>query len=136
MYTPRSHILVDTNIISEIMRRSPDTKVFAWFSSLENPAISTITVEEIISGLHRTAYYEKEAWFRRFSGSAVTILPIDAEMAFWVGEKRGLFFSKGIQVHQADAFIAATAWRHGLILATRNTKDFTEFDIPLFNPFN
>ena len=54
MYTPRSHILLDTNIISEIMRRSPDTKVGEWVSSLENPAISTITVEEIISGLHRT----------------------------------------------------------------------------------
>ena len=66
MYTPRSNILLDTSIISEIMRRSPDTKVCEWVSSLENPAISTITVEEIISGLHRKAYYEKEAWFRRF----------------------------------------------------------------------
>ena len=95
----------------------------------------TNVISEIISTLRRKQFLEKEAWFRRFINQALTVLPIDAEMAIWTGEQRGQLAARGIIVHQADAFIAATAWRHGLVLATRHTRDFEPFGIALFNPF-
>jgi predicted nucleic acid-binding protein len=130
-----NHILADTNIISEIMRPKPNPAVAAWFRSLDGVSISIVTVEEIISGLRRKQFLEKEAWFRRFIAEAVRVLPLDAEAAIWTGEMRGRLAATGTTVTQADACIAATAWRHGLVLATRNTRDFELFGIPLLNPF-
>jgi predicted nucleic acid-binding protein len=57
------------------------------------------------------------------------------QAALWSGERRAFLESAGRTVTRADAFIAACAWEHGLILATRNVKDFQGFGIPLINPF-
>lgn len=131
-----SPVLVDTNVLSEIMRIRPDPQVREWFGTLESLYLSVITVEEILSGLRRNAMYEKEAWFHRFCAEFAQVLPIDPEMAVWTGEARGRLAAQGIQANQADAFIAATAWRHGLVLATRNIRDFDGYGIAVLNPFN
>ncbi|MBU0935386.1 MAG: type II toxin-antitoxin system VapC family toxin [Spirochaetes bacterium] len=130
-----SPVLVDTNVLSEIMRIRPDPQVQKWFGTLDSLYLSVITVEEIVSGLRRKAMYEKEAWFHRFCAEFARVLPVDYEMAVWTGEARGRLASRGIQVQQADAFIAATAWRHGLVLATRNIRDFEGYGVALLNPF-
>jgi toxin FitB len=130
-----SPVLVDTNVLSEIMRIRPAPQVQKWFSTLDGLHLSVITVEEILSGLRRKAMYEKEAWFHRFCAEFAHVLPVDHEMAVWTGEARGRLASQGISVHQADAFIAATAWRHGLVLATRNIRDFDGYGIAVLNPF-
>jgi predicted nucleic acid-binding protein len=56
-------------------------------------------------------------------------------MAVWTGEARGRLAAQGINTHQADALIAATAWRHGLVLATKNVRDFDSYGIAVLNPF-
>ena len=127
--------LCDTNVISEIMKKKPDPAVAAWFSSLTGIGLSVITVEELVFGLRRKKLFEKEAWLRRFTASAARIFPVDMEDVFWAGEKRGILSMQGRQVFQADALIAAAAWRNGLILASRNIKDFKNIGIPLFNPW-
>ncbi len=130
-----SAFLVDTCVLSEIMRPRPDPLVAAWFKNLESLSLSVITVEEIISGLRRKALYEKEAWFHRFCANFAQVVSVDIEMAIWTGEARGRLAAEGRTVHQADALIAASAWRHGLVLATRNVRDFEGFGIALLNPF-
>jgi hypothetical protein len=130
-----SPVLVDTNVLCEIMRIRPDPQVQKWFGTLDNLHLSVITVEEILSGLRRKAMYEKEAWFHRFCADFTKVLPVDYEMAVWTGEARGRLAGQGISVHQADAFIAATACRYGLVLATRNIRDFEGFGIAILNPF-
>jgi predicted nucleic acid-binding protein len=128
--------LCDTNIISEIMRSSPNPAVLHWFSGLNGIGMSVITIEELVFGLRRKGLFKKEAWLRRFTASAVSIVSIEVEDVYWSGEKRGALSAEGRQVHQADALIAASAWRSGLILATRNIRDFEGFGIALFNPFD
>ena len=123
------------NVVSEIMRRSPDEKVLRWFSSLPGIGLSVITLEELVFGLRRKGLYEKEAWLRRFSASAARIFPVETEDVFWAGEKRGMLSAGGRHVHQADALIAAAAWRSGFVLATRNIRDFEGFGIALLNPW-
>lgn len=127
--------ICDTNVISEIMKKYPDTSVLRWFSSLNEIGISVITLEELIFGLRRKGLFQKEAWLRRFTASAARVFPVEMEDVFWAGEKRGLFSAQGRQIHQADALIAASAWRNGLVLATRNHRDFEDFGIALFNPW-
>jgi len=127
--------LIDTNIISEIMRRSPDHNVLDWFASLSEFNFSTITVEEIYYGLTRQNLLKKMTWFKQFSSDKGRILKITDSIARWSGEKRGLLAAKGITVTMADTLVAATAHEHGLILATRNLRDFQHFGIAVVNPF-
>jgi len=127
--------LCDTNVISEIMKKEPDKAVMRWFSALPSVGLSVVSIEELAFGLRRKALFEKEAWLRRFSASAARVFPVEAEDAFWAGEKRGSLSLKGKQIHQADVLIAAAAWRNGLVLATRNVRDFEDFGIAILNPW-
>jgi toxin FitB len=127
--------LIDTNIISGIMNRSPDHRLFSWFTSLQEFNFSAITVEEIYYGLSRRKLPNKLTWFKQFSSDKAKILKITSSIAQWSGEKRGELAAEGIAVTMADSLIAATAHEYGLILATRNVKDFQHFGIAVINPF-
>ncbi|MEX2442817.1 MAG: PIN domain-containing protein [Alkalispirochaeta sp.] len=127
--------LVDTNIISEVMRKKPDSQVTGWFQTLDRVATSVICLEELIYGLRRRQAYGKEAWLRRMLADVGQVFPVTDSAAQWSGERRAILESQGRTVHQADALIAASAWEHGLVLATRNIRDFEGYGIPLFNPF-
>lgn len=128
--------LLDTNIISEVMRQTPDPNVTIWFKTLDRVATSAICLEELVFGLRRRKAYKKEAWLRRMLADAGVVFPVTEAEAQWSGERRAQLGAQGRTVHQADSFIAACAWHHGLVLATRNTRDFEGFGIPLFDPFS
>jgi hypothetical protein len=128
--------LCDTNVISEIMRKKPDPTVLRWFSNQSAISISVVTIEELVFGLRRKGLFEKEAWLRRFAAEMARIVPVEAEDVYWAGEKRGMLSMNGATIHQADALIAAAAWRTGLVLATRNIRDFADFGIAVFNPWD
>ncbi len=127
--------LVDTNIISEIMRKTPNPGVSDWFSVQDSIFFSIITVEEITFGLSKKNLNQKMAWFQQFTKDKVTVLETTDSITRWSGNKRGELSSSGITVTMADSLIAATAHHYGLILATRNTGDFQHFGIALLNPF-
>lgn len=127
--------LLDTNVVSEVMKRSPDPGVTRWFSSNDEFSISAVTLEELVYGLRRRNMLAKEAWLRRMLADKADIVPVTVAAAHWSGERRALLESAGRTVTQADALIAACAWELGLILATRNVEDFQGFGVPLFNPF-
>ena len=127
--------LLDTNVVSEVMKKIPDGRVLAWFARLETIAVSTIALEELVFGLRRRALLRKEAWLRQLLADKGLVLPVSEAAAIWSGERRALLEAEGKTVAQSDALIAACAWEHGLILATRNLKDFSGFGIALLNPF-
>ena len=127
--------LIDTNIVSEIMRRKPDTNVQAWCISKDTFRISVITIDEIIYGLERQSLDSKIKWFQEFVSTKCTVHPVTEPIANRAGEIRGQLASIGQTRSQADMLIAATAWSHHLVLATRNTKDFDGTGVPIFNPF-
>jgi len=127
--------LLDTNIVSEVMKKKPDPKVVQWFTALNRIVLCTICLEELYFGLRRRSLLKKEAWLRQMLADKGDILPVSDTSAMWSGEKRTLLESTGRTVTQADSLIAACAWENGLILATRNVRDFQGFGIPLLNPF-
>jgi predicted nucleic acid-binding protein len=127
-------VLVDTNIISELMRRAPDAQVMQWFGRTPSMAVSVITVDEIVYGLTRRALQPLRERFDEFVAN-MQVLDMDHRIARRAGELRGAFAARGIVRHQADMQIAATAQVHALTLVTRNVRDFEDCGIALLNPF-
>lgn len=128
-------MLVDTNVVSELVRPSPDAKVLAWAKREARFHLSVITVEEILYGLAAKPNAAIEGWFSRFVERHCDVLPITVELADWCGRARGQLRREGKQRTQADMFIAATAFSHQLVLVTRNTRDFRGCGVRVMNPF-
>lgn len=129
-------MLVDTNVLSELARPSPDPHVLRWAAGIPLPlSISVVTLEEVSYGLAWRPNTEIRSWFETFLGESFEVLPVTAAIATRAGELRGRLRCDGQQRTQADMLIAATAQVHQLPLATRNVRDFDRCGIPLVNPF-
>ena len=127
--------LVDTNVLSELMRARPDARVVAWTEAQSRILLSVITLEEIHFGLALKPSARVEAWLEKFEKSWCEILPVTAQIARRAGTMRAALREDGQTRSQADMLIAATAWEHRLPLATRNTGDFAGCGIRVVNPF-
>ena len=137
-------ILLDTNVLSELMRPAPDPAVERWFAAQPDASlfISAITEAELQygaallpSGKRRSALTaEIDAMLEEdFNGR---ILPFDrsAAQAFAViaADRR----QAGRPISQADAQIAAIARSRGAALATRNVSDFDGCGVEVINPWS
>lgn len=127
--------LCDTNVISELFKRTPNNLVLEWLTRHDIVFLSVITVEEIYCGLSHKNANRKMEWFDKFVQLRCEILSLTHNIAKQCGVLRGHFLQKGISRTQADLFIAATAVVHNLTLATRNVRDFENCGIPILNPF-
>jgi predicted nucleic acid-binding protein len=136
-------ILIDTNVISEIMKVSPSLQVLKWLNSQDSSAlfVSAITIGEIEYGLRilpegRRRLELKER-FERFISEAFRqrVLAFDEFAARSYGDVMGLRKEIGRPMSVPDGQIAAIARSGGLSIATRNTSDFEECGVDLINPF-
>jgi predicted nucleic acid-binding protein len=135
--------LLDTKVLSELLRAEPSPAVLAWFAAqpAESLFVSAVTQAEMMlgarvlpAGRHRIALEGALAsmFDEDFTGR---ILPFDAGAApayvDIVSERRAL----GRPISQFDAQIAAIARQAGARLATRNTGDFQRCGIALVDPW-
>ena len=127
--------LIDTNIVSELMRRQPHVAVANWAASQAGFLISVITLEELLFGLTRKALRMKLQWLDDFLTSQCELLPVTPMIARSAGILRGRLSTQGITRHSSDILIGATALLHRTSLATRNTADFDGCGIEIINPF-
>ncbi|RWX50726.1 hypothetical protein VU01_12733 [Candidatus Electrothrix marina] len=136
-------ILLDTNIVSEVMRRIPSERVLSWLDNRNNTdlLVSSITIAEICYGLRILPVGQRreqlEAGFeklvaRRFSGR---IIGFDESAARAYAEIMGVCKEKGRPMSIPDGQIAAVARSNHLALATRNIRDFVNCEVELINPF-
>jgi predicted nucleic acid-binding protein len=136
-------ILLDTNILSELMRPTPEAAVEQWLAG--QPAasifISAITEAELRYGLalmpsgkRRSALaVEIENMLGEdFSGR---ILPFDSPAAVAFAEIAAERRQAGRPISQADAQIAAIARSRGAALATRNVPEFEGCGVEIINPW-
>lgn len=144
MVTASSGYLLDTNVISELMKRKPARSVAAWI--LETPEnlmhLSVITIGEIRKGIDLLDEDEPrrgalQSWLDhdlrvRFAGR---LLPFDEWVAERWGQVEALARRQRITLPTIDAQLAATAIHHGLTFVTRNTSDVRLTGVPLFNPW-
>lgn len=135
--------LLDTNIISELIKPTPSTIVMQWLLAQPETSLflSSITIAEIVRGGIRLKESKKRnkilQWARqeipnKFSGR---ILEFDTECAFLWGEWLGKADREGQGFTVMDVQIATTATRFGLTLVTRNVKDMSRLPVKWFNPW-
>jgi len=133
-----SKYLLDTNVISELARKKPSPSVLEFFESLDEITLSVITIEEIEFGIERVPTNQRKylwKWWSALLSLPPVVLGVDEKVAKLAGNLRAKQESKGKSRTQADMLIAATAITNGLILVTRNTKDFSECGVSVLNPF-
>ena len=136
-------VLVDTNIVSEFMTSPPADAVRRWLNAQDPVSLylPSIAIAEICFGLgvmpegrRRSLLAER---FEQFIALVFQdrVLAFDAGAARVYGEIRGRRQAAGRPISNFDAQIAAVARTRGLVLATRNVKDFADCEIELVNPF-
>lgn len=137
-------ILLDTNVISEIMRPHPDPVVTTWIQSLPRTEFwtSTVVVAELLSGIDLMPSGQRQKGLREAIEGMLTedfhgqILSFDLPAAHHYGKILSARQRMGRPINEMDAEIAATARAHGAAIATRNVKDFLACDIKLINPWS
>lgn len=144
MVAEASGFLLDTNVISELMRPRPNhrltTRVAATSEVLLH--LSVITIGEFRKGIdllddnpRRVAL---QSWLDRdlrvrFAGR---LLSFDDAVAERWGQLEALAKRKRVTLPTIDAQLAATALHHGLTFVTRNTADIEPTGVPVFNPWS
>lgn len=135
-------VLVDTRVVSELIRPRPNTHVLAWFAAQpeQDIFISVLTVGELSRGIARLAPGRKrnglEVWRAAFETThASRLLALTPAIARRWGIASGELLRKGSPTSMADGLIAATALELGYPVATRNVADFEPFGVSLINPW-
>jgi predicted nucleic acid-binding protein len=138
-----SGYLLDTNVISEMVKLRPEAKVVSWVqtTSEELLYLSVLTIGEIRKGIDSLPRSNKrgllESWLAndlvlRFAGR---ILQVNLDIA----ERWGLISARakmaGAPLAVIDGLMAATALHHNLTFVTRNTKDVRVAGISMLNPW-
>lgn len=139
-----SGFLVDTNIVSELVKPKPDPKVVLWIKSTNEELLflSVLTIGEIRKGIASVRdpvrQVKLEAWLSgdlsvRFTNR---ILSIDASIAErWGVMTANVKATSGRTLPVIDGLLAATAQHHNLTFVTRNTDDVIGTGVSVFNPW-
>ena len=135
--------LLDTSVISELVKPAPDNQVIEWLKSTDEASLylSVLTIGEIEKGIAKlpeSSRREKlETWVRRDLADRFRerLLAIDGTVAATWGRLAGEAEARGEPLPVIDGLIAATSLAHDLTVATRNIGDFERCGARCFNPW-
>ncbi len=133
--------LLDTNVISELVKPTPDKNVVDFLSIMDSAWLSIISLHELTYGLEllpkgkrRTELDEKLR--QLLSEYSDWIIPVNQSEANQAALFRVQAKKHGRVIHLADALIAGTAKSHDLSVVTRNVDDFLGIDVEVVNPWD
>lgn len=136
-------ILLDTNVISEPLKRSADANVLAWIDAqaIETLYLSAITLAELRFGIaalpdgKRKDTLQTSLAQRILPLFAGRILPFDVAASETYAMLRARARTAGKAIAVADGYIAATAAAHALMVATRDSSPFEAAGLNVINPW-
>lgn len=137
-----SGFLLDTNVVSEMVKPKPHAGVMQWISGADESLLyfSVVTLGEIRKGITSRLGPDRktqlESWLRemvhRFSDR---ILPVDMAVADRWGRLSGTCKAKGVTLPVIDGLLAATALQYDLTFVTRNVGDVQHTGVDLLDPW-
>lgn len=136
-------ILLDTNVLSELLRAAPDRSVLAWFAMQppEGLFVSAVTEAEMRLGVRllpagKRRHALEGAMHAMFAEDfAGHVLPFDSPAAHVYADVVAARRAAGRPISQFDAQIAAIARHHGTRIATRNVGDFEGCAVDVIDPW-
>lgn len=135
-------IILDTNVVSELMRPAPSPAVMAWVAAQPAALLctTTITVAEVLYGLHLLPEGERRARLEAAATAmfevdfAGRVFPFDSAAAVAYAGIAAERHQRGRPIAQFDAQIAAIARARSAAVATANVADFTGCGVKVVNP--
>ena len=132
--------LLDTDVLSQPAKTNGNPQVIAWLTAEKDHCYtSAIVIAQLAywvrtkEGKQRSAL---QVWLTRLTEAMQgRILGFSGSVAHVWAEQEHLFEKAGVRMPIEDGYIAATARRHGLTIATGNEKDFQRPGLKVFNPF-
>ena len=136
-------VLLDTNVVSELIRKSPDSVVEAWAAGhpLEDLFFSAVGEAELRYGAailptgRRRETLVSDIERMLHDAFENRVLPFDSEAARAYAEIAATRRAAGRPVAPADCQIAAIAHARGMTVATRNVRDFEDIDLKVVDPW-
>ena len=136
--------LLDTNIISEFISKTPNQKVVDYILTLDesNLFLSVITIGEIKAGIEKLDNGKKKDNILRWLEHDLLIrfedriIPLTVDVMLKWGEVNQNLKRIGTPLPIMDSLIGVTCQTLDITLITRNEKDFKNIDIKIINPFN
>lgn len=135
--------ILDTNVVSELMRPAPNATVIRWMATQnsEDLHITAVTMAEVLHGIELLPSGKRQETLR--AGAERLFRVVFAERVLSFEARAGREFSiiastrrrRGNPISELDAQIAAIARGHGAVLATRDTRDFEGCGVRLVNPW-
>lgn len=135
--------LLDTCVISELVKSEPSANLLQWFSSQDEDALylSVLSMGELERGVEklptsrrktRLSQWVRQDLAKRFEGR---LLSLDLQVAQRWGAMVGASERKGRPLPVIDSLIAATAIVHGLSVVSRNVADFERCGVSCVDPW-
>lgn len=135
--------LLDTNVVSELIRPIPEPKVTSWVEATDERLLylSVLTLGEIRKGIASLRDGSRRVVLEAWLGSdlmirfAERILPVDHHVADRWGWIAARAIADKAHLPIIDGLLAATALQHNLTFVTRNVKDVAVTGVPTFSPW-
>ena len=138
-----SGFLLDTNVISELVKPKPELRVVNWIAQESEQLLhlSVLTLGEVRNGIEllpdgsrrrRLEHWLDVELLERFRDRILIVNELIADS--W-GHMNARAIAGGTVVSDIDGLLAATAYHNDLVLVTRNSKDVDVFGIPVLNPW-
>ena len=135
--------LLDTSVLSELVRKIPSDAVLAWLDRQDEETLylSVLTLGELEKGISKLRASARRDRLRTWLSRDLTarfadrLLPIDAQVAARWGTLTADAERRGVPVPVIDSLIAATALEHGVAVVTRNVTDFERCGVTCIDPW-
>ena len=136
-----SGFLLDTNVISELTRDAPHSRVTAFLAGAEDLWLSAVVLHELDFGVALLPPGRRREGIRATlsaftSEYADRVLPVGQSEAARAAALRARAHRAGRVLDMGDALIAGTAAAHDLAIATRNVRDFDGLELDVVNPWD
>lgn len=133
-------IVLDTNVLSEPLRRRPDAAVVAWLGTASDTTITAISAGELLVGVRNLPTGRRRSDLERAITGILDrfrdrVLPYDLAAAERYAEMQERRRSVGRPLSTEDGMIAAICSSRSASLATRNVGDFADTGVELVNPW-